>query len=222
MGKIELVYPQSPILDQPPMEDFQMIVKEGPYEEDLTDRDFHQQLRCITATLPEEIVFSAGAMNALMNPETRRMKKEAIDVIQTIDRVCADLGLRSFHCFGFQEFGRKRVTSKQATLRDKILVQRCSKFIALDSTPDSSNAPIEVRKRLSLGQSVIALFRSDNPRTEYREWFIEQVKGRPYTDPLSIIFTYDNLVDLAQGLSPILAPTFMQSRINRANYRARE
>lgn len=207
MATVELLYPQSPILDQPPMVDFQMTVKEGPYEEDLSDREFQAQLRCITSINPELIVFSAGAMNALMDPQTRRMKKEAVAVIKTVDKVCEELALVSFHCFGFQDFGRLRVTSYQASLRDEILVQRCRKFIALDSAPESSNAPIEIRKRLSLGESVIALFRKDNPRLEYREWFIEQVESRPNTDPLSLILIYDDLVDLAGGLSPLLTST---------------
>lgn len=205
MARVELVYPQSPILDQPPMVGFKMTVKEGPYEEDLSDRKFQGQLRCISLINPGLIVFSAGAMNALMDPQTRRMKKEAVAVIKTVDKVCEGLGLISLHCFRFQDFGRLRVTSRQATLRDGILVERCREFIALDSTPDSSNAPIEVQMRLSLGRGVIALFRNDNPRPEYREWFIEQVRSRPFTNPLSMTITYDDLTDLHQGLGQILS-----------------
>lgn len=204
MATVELVYPQSPEISIPSPDNFRMNVKEGPYEVDLTDREFQEQLLCITQTRPQEIIFSVGAMNSLMDPMTRRMKEEAINVIRTVDEVCETLGYRSFHCFGLQEFGRKRITSDQATLRDGILVQRCEKFIALDTTPDSSNAPIELQKRLSLGRPVVALFRQDNPRPKYREWFLEQVKARPYTDPLSVMVIYDGLPDLSCGLKEVL------------------
>ncbi len=205
VATIELIHPKSGDKIISPWSGFCMVVKEGLYEEDLTDEQFQEQLSSIISTPPRLTVFSAGAMNSLMDVQTRRMKKEAIDVIQTVDRTCAGCGYCSFHCFGFQDFGRYRVTSQQATLRDRILVQRSEIFIALDSTPDSSNAPVEVKYRLWLGKSVIALFRRDQPRLDYREWLTSQIEEKPATNPPSVFLTYDCLSDLAGGLGYVLS-----------------
>lgn len=205
MAKVELVYPQSASIKEEPPIRFEMTVKEGPYEKDLSDEQFQGQLRGICSLPVEETVFVVGAMNSQMDLTTGRMMDESRKLVETIDSVCEYCMLYSLHCFGLQEFGKYRVTSAQATLRDGILVQRSSRFIALETTPESNNAPIEVRYRLGLGRSVIALFNEANPRPEYREWFIEQVRSRPHTDPKSYMLTYNGLSDLARALPQLLS-----------------
>ncbi|MBI2039495.1 hypothetical protein HYT18_00285 [Candidatus Microgenomates bacterium] len=203
MAKIELVYPQSPTTKLETPINFQMDVKDGPYEEDLPDDRFRQQLREIRTTPPNKTAFLVGAMNKYMDSQTRRMVKEARELIETVDRALVDYNYRCFHCFGLQDYGKYRVTSSQATLRDGILVRRSNIFIALDTAPESSNAQTEILYRLDQGGSLIALFREDNLRPEYRGWLEEQVASRLSTNPSAVILTYRNLDDLKEEICKI-------------------
>ena len=203
MAIVELIHPQSARKDIPVWSEFRMQPKEGPYEEDLPTELFIQQLRRVRSTSPNRLAFIVGAMNNLMDSQTGRMTKEAIALVKTTDRAATSCGYSCFHCFGLQDFGRYRVTSQQATLMDRLLVKRSNLFISLDTTPDSSNAPIETLYRLRLGGSVIALFKEDNPRPEYREWLSEQVQSGSHTNPLAVFLTYQDLDDLRQELTKI-------------------
>lgn len=203
MAIVEFIYPKSVGSDIVSGIDFRMEVKDGPYEMYLPDKLFEQQMIDICSTPPVIMVSVVGAMNAQMNEQTRRMNRDAIKLVQTVDEAFTNCGYRCFHCFGFQEFGKYKVTSEQATIRDGILVQRSNLFVVLDTTPDSSNAPIEALYRLRLGRSIIALFSEDNPRPEYKRWLTDQVELGSSTNPLAVFLTYRSLHDLGQGLREI-------------------
>lgn len=216
MAIVEFIYPKSPGSDIVSGTDFRMEVKEGPYEEDLPVELFHKRLIDIRSTLPGRTASLVGAMNALMNNQTHRMREEAKELVLTVDEALTSCGYRSFHCFGLQGFGRYRVTNQQATIVDGMLAQRSDLYIALDTTPDSPNAKAEILYRLKLRRSVVALFNKDNPRPEYRKWLAEQVESGPDTNPSAIFLTYKGLYDLGQGIRKIADfRYFLSTRQNR-------
>lgn len=203
MATVEFIYPKcsEKVI---PFKGFWMNVKDGPGEY-MSEKEHQDELRYLISIPGKEFVFYVGAMHDRISLETGQMIREDIELIQSLDGFFKYLGYNPNHCFGRQDFGRKRVTSEQATRIDALSTQRSSIFIALPTTPISGNAREEVGYRLWLERPVIGLTFSGMEGQNYRNWFIPLVESSRNDVQPSVLITGINRDDLIEGLGRVVS-----------------